>query len=656
MKPFTILFPRTSEGATSRAHYYSLLETFRVSITDFAVSKASDDWMVLILGAGTSPMEVQAIAKALKWGADVQPSWPWVASLPGLLALDAVPRLGQSALPGHSLQEVEVERLREMLSAAIEQPVAPMDWNNVSSLLSRNDLWRDTALRREIVRSLQLDEKFSLHAVEMPEDDEGGDAPPPVARVLEGRFPERTALNRKMPLEIRVAQENGAIGTHSAPLDASILPPQGGKVRLTVYAPGFSSEDGWSQTIFVSPDGDSSWVLFELIPFKVGALPIEVSAYFGSRFLGALKLQAQVTQTNRGGESQVRGAPIEFTPSSDDRLLLEIRNEDNAYSFRVHSNSYYGDEWTTGQLSRTAEAALEALVAQLDLAARGTNPLGDGNATREFLKGHGTILWNEFIPEPLKNFFWEHRSQFSRLTVITKDDALPWELLYPLGPDFEDEGFLVDQMEVARWTFGPSAPLQLSAKNPRFVLPDSNLDSAKAEVEQLRGIIPHANDAALLQTQAELLRELNEGGEFDTLHFACHNRFLRDSANDSYIEMDNRSRFSSVYLRNRRRWKPRAPLVFLNACRGAGQGASYTRSSGWATSFLERGAGAFISSLWEVRDESAARFAAAFYQSLCGGKTMGEAIRDGRNEIKDGAGDPTWLAYSFYGDPAAKLV
>lgn len=77
MKPFAILFPRTSEGATLRAHYHSLLENFHVSITDFAVFKALDDWLVLILGAGTSQTEIQAIANALKSVADVQPSWPF---------------------------------------------------------------------------------------------------------------------------------------------------------------------------------------------------------------------------------------------------------------------------------------------------------------------------------------------------------------------------------------------------------------------------------------------------------------------------------------------------------------------------------------------------------------------------------------------------
>jgi CHAT domain-containing protein len=98
------------------------------------------------------------------------------------------------------------------------------------------------------------------------------------------------------------------------------------------------------------------------------------------------------------------------------------------------------------------------------------------------------------------------------------------------------------------------------------------------------------------------------------------------------------------------------PLVFLNACRTDGQAPMYTTVEGWAASFLRAGAGAFIGSLWEVVDTSAATYAQQFYQSALAGATLGEAARQARDAIRDNPADPTWLAYTLYADPAATVI
>ena len=97
------------------------------------------------------------------------------------------------------------------------------------------------------------------------------------------------------------------------------------------------------------------------------------------------------------------------------------------------------------------------------------------------------------------------------------------------------------------------------------------------------------------------------------------------------------------------------PLVFLNACRTDGQAPQYTTVEGWAAKFLQAGAGAFIGSLWEVVDTSASTYAQQFYQAALTGHTLGEAARQACNAIRDNPGDPTWLAYTLYGDPAATV-
>jgi CHAT domain-containing protein len=98
----------------------------------------------------------------------------------------------------------------------------------------------------------------------------------------------------------------------------------------------------------------------------------------------------------------------------------------------------------------------------------------------------------------------------------------------------------------------------------------------------------------------------------------------------------------------------RAPLVFLNACRSAGVSPEYSRMIGWAEQFMGAGAGAFVGTLWPVRSETASSFAELFYENLRAGDTLGIATQKARlSASKLGRMDPTWLAYSVYGDPDA---
>jgi CHAT domain-containing protein len=100
----------------------------------------------------------------------------------------------------------------------------------------------------------------------------------------------------------------------------------------------------------------------------------------------------------------------------------------------------------------------------------------------------------------------------------------------------------------------------------------------------------------------------------------------------------------------------RSPLVFMNACRTDGQAPLYTTLDGWALRFLKAGAGAFVGSLWEVVDTSASAYASEFYRAVLAGETLGKAAGMARNTIRNEPGDPTWLAYTLYGDPAATVT
>ncbi len=94
----------------------------------------------------------------------------------------------------------------------------------------------------------------------------------------------------------------------------------------------------------------------------------------------------------------------------------------------------------------------------------------------------------------------------------------------------------------------------------------------------------------------------------------------------------------------------------MNACRSAGLNATYNRLDSWACKFLEAGAGAFVGSLWAVCDGTAREFAQEFYGQLQAGRTLGQAVQQARQVAASQADDPTWLAYTVYGDPRAAVT
>ena len=80
-----------------------------------------------------------------------------------------------------------------------------------------------------------------------------------------------------------------------------------------------------------------------------------------------------------------------------------------------------------------------------------------------------------------------------------------------------------------------------------------------------------------------------------------------------------------------------------------------TRPDGWATKFLDAGAAAFIGSLWAVSDGAAREFAQEVYRQLQAGSSLGKAVMQARHIAASQPDDPTWLAYTVYGDPRATV-
>ena len=425
-------------------------------------------------------------------------------------------------------------------------------------------------------------------------------APVPERRLLQGRFPERVRLGEEVSLLVRLALQPG--GRQEAKLAPLAVPEAGLEVvLLLVDSPGFTLRSTERQAVQVVPRQDSSWAAFELHATGEGVHTLQVEAFAGGTALGGLAVQGSVDPTAQTGPLAERSSPAAVTPPDQGAvsLLLSYDSGQQVYRYRmVDSGGYYSDEAATNRLLQPPGEPIEQLVAQLNTLARGQAGW-DAATTKAWLKNQGITLWESFIPEALHREFWQRRDQITQMTIVSQGDLVPWELLYPFAPGGQDAGFLIDQFPVARRRYGPRPPGQLNLATADLVLSgEGSLAAAPAEIATLDQLLRGRGLTARRIGDLPSLRETLQRGDLGLLHFSCHNAFARGAPNASRILPENQP-FEPVFLKEYA-GRFANPLVFLNACRTDGQAPLYTTVEGWAASFLQVGAGAFIGSLWEV--------------------------------------------------------
>jgi hypothetical protein len=267
----------------------------------------------------------------------------------------------------------------------------------------------------------------------------------------------------------------------------------------------------------------------------------------------------------------------------------------------------------------------------------------------------GTTLWADVVPDAIREQFWAQRDRIRLFTIASNIDTVPWELLYPVDLDNEN-GFLVEQFPVVRRVYGQGRARALRLdKGAGFIVPPKSPANAMDEVAAVLGILPagvaHRGTKADLAAVLELLDAVPS-----VLHFAGHNAFTDEAG--SLISLDGGPLRPGdlSYAKQKRAFEAVSPLVFLNGCRTAGEIPGFTQMNGWAKEFMGAGAGAFIGSLWAVRSSSARLFAEEFYRALVRDRQpLGAASLQARHAIAADEGDPTWLAYTVYGNPSASF-
>jgi CHAT domain-containing protein len=267
---------------------------------------------------------------------------------------------------------------------------------------------------------------------------------------------------------------------------------------------------------------------------------------------------------------------------------------------------------------------------------------------------------------------WEARDTLKAIQVLSEEPYIPWELvhLHEPGHVLPAERHFLATKGLVRWVFNaPDAPCELKVRSghgfytiPDYPHADYKLPEARKEVTYLEGAL---GAQPLDLPSSQLVAALAERGRIDFYHFAGHgDADAQRAAEDARVMLTGEvigHQYHPEYLEERQirtrvdfKAGGTRPVVTLNACR-AGRGSwNLTKVGGFAKSFVDRGAGAFVGALWEVGDGHARQFTEAFYEGLRANQTLSEAATAARLKAK-ASGESTWLAYVVYGYPHATV-
>ncbi len=425
-------------------------------------------------------------------------------------------------------------------------------------------------------------------------------------------------------------------------------------MTITVAAPGLAPYDDLEQDLKVPADTDSEPVRFGFRADRIGLHTVTVRAFAGGTFLGELAAQISVEVSAPLEEGPTHRAAMATLASELGEVTMQVSlTDDNRYSFQLIGERLFPVEYSR-RLAGDPTEVLESLVSELRAMAAGTSEYTTPSLIRNRFKNLGAQLWADAVPEAIRTQFWDQAGRIRSFTVASDMDTLPWELLYPVDGDNEN-GFLVEQFPVVRRVYGQGRVLRLPLTSAAYIVPAGSPRNADDEVQAVRRRLGGGvSERGVVQRLEDLNALLLDPPS--VLHFASHNQFI-DTAGSVLGMEGGPFRPSDLAVAVQKRGLSAAsPLVFFNACRTAGEIPGLAHMMGWAKQFMGAGAGVFLGTLWAVRSSSAKVFADAFYQAFVTQRLpLGPASVHARRAISADDSDPTWLAYSIYGNPSATI-
>ncbi len=331
-------------------------------------------------------------------------------------------------------------------------------------------------------------------------------------------------------------------------------------------------------------------------------------------------------------------------------------------------------DWLDVQYSKFSELSGERAELSPQNSDR-SSTLSYSERANALLRGAGRELYTKFAPQAFKNVFCQltknHSANFKTIQIYSNDPKFPWELLRPVCADetgtVREHEFLGTEFAVGRWHLSVAdeiaelPPQILSVRKVIVIAPDYNeakaLPSQQDEIATLRTFSGYERLPGQLRLMKTLFQEFPEGMIYFTGHGIITS--TRAKINEYSIQLEDGQLDLMTWRGMINKGNRNHPLFFFNACETGQTQRIANFIDGWAPAVLEAGASGYIGTLWPVPDKGAAEFGVNFSHTLAqrldeGSAPVAEILMETRRQfLKDG--DPTFLAYVYYGDACLKL-
>ncbi|MER9261256.1 caspase family protein [Mesorhizobium sp. M0619] len=475
----------------------------------------------------------------------------------------------------------------------------------------------------------------------------------------------------------------------------------------------------WSRRTTLYRQGDSDFVRFDVKarPIAKDSKPAQFIAriYSAGRFLGSasrsviirrtapveaaalsataersaapamLMLAAAAPQPAVTGNVTLGGAAGDDVPDLDVTILYDDPSGLGSGQIIIHSPHLAGPVTDTFSTPPEMAAWLDSeyrRLLQLGLSLRGAVSLqqpaasSDTGAQKRFVtlaaEGFGDALYRDYVPKPFKDVFWSLRGkgELHSIQITSNSPTLPWELIRPRSADGAvADGFLGMGYRLARWAPRSSAsqvdnPLDrrtftgVAAVAPSY-LDKRSLRFQQDEIAALSKLYGYRRFDGDFTSFEKLVGEVSTG----FIHFSGHGEVNQPSSGRPVFAIDlvdqslDPDTWAALVAAAHGKGNP---FYFFNACDTGRSQMLGGFVQGWGPAVLAGGASGFIGGMWPLTDRAAAAFSTDFYGGIStrikdGPVYLAEILQDVRREFYR-TGDPTYLAYTFYGNANLRIV